>query len=247
MGGALCCLSSVSQLTRRGNVMLEMQLGLGSNSISPTGQQQWVIPGTYQWVCPPGVFSVCALLIAAGGNGGVVGTTPSGGYGGGCRWQNNIPVVPGEVYTIVVGDQGPTVTGGARARNLNSVTGRSSALGLVVGQYSTGTPLDANVGGGWGGTGSTYMAGGSNVAPGGYAGLYTNGNTPSRSGANDGKGVKGAQLIANAFSTTIDYGGGGNGLYNYASIAYTYVGAPGAVRLIWGEGRGYPATKITNQ
>lgn len=226
--------------------MFEMMLGNPQIlKVVPKGQVQWIVPGTYQWTCPADVESVCCLLIAAGGNGGFLGVTPYGGYGGGCRWMNDIPVVPGQVYTIVVGNAGSQANAGARQSNTNGEAVKSSAFDLFVGFSNIGTPLGDGVGGGYGGVGGRYTAG-STVGTGGWAGLYTNGTTASRSGANDGQGTKGAQLTLDAFSTTGDYGAGGSAIYN-GSAYYSYGGWGGAVRIIWGANRGYPANNIVNK
>ena len=77
---------------------------------APTGEQEWTTPGTYSWTCPAGVTSVSAVCIGAGG--GNNNQQWSGGGGGGAlAWKNNIPVTPGQTYTVEVGDQWPRASG----------------------------------------------------------------------------------------------------------------------------------------
>ena len=75
-----------------------------------TGQAEWTTPGTYTWTCPAHVTSVCAVCVGAGG--GNNNQQWSGGGGGGAlAWKNNIPVTPGQTYTVEVGDQWPRASG----------------------------------------------------------------------------------------------------------------------------------------
>lgn len=65
-------------------------------------QVAYTTAGTFTWVCPGGVTSVCAVAVGPGRSG--TGTTSrSGGAGGGLGYKNNITVIPGNSYTVVVG------------------------------------------------------------------------------------------------------------------------------------------------
>ena len=57
---------------------------------------------SFTWVAPAGVTSVNVLAIGAGGS-GQYNWADCGGHGGGSVWANNIPVTPGQGYTIRVG------------------------------------------------------------------------------------------------------------------------------------------------
>lgn len=57
------------------------------------GEAVFTTPGTYTWTCPADVPLVSAVCVGGGCNGG-----------GGLGWKNNIPVVPGTDYTVVVGE-----------------------------------------------------------------------------------------------------------------------------------------------
>lgn len=94
----------------------------------PSSQVEFTTPGTYSWTAPAGVTSVCAVCIGGGGA-GTRGTSPSdvdqlrrGGGAGGLGWKNDIPVTPGQTYTVVVGAGGTTLaTGNIISTSSNSV------------------------------------------------------------------------------------------------------------------------------
>lgn len=220
--------------------MFEMLLGNSKAMAIPKGQAQWVTAGTFLWTCPLGVESISCLVVSAGGQSGFSGATPVGGRGGGTRWQNNIPVVPGQVYEIVVGN--PGVAGASRPANTNLAA--SSAFGLQAGLGSAGTPFSDDVKGGYGGNGGYYSVTYATIGTGGFAGLYTNGTTPSKSGSN-GTSAAGVSLTADEFSRSGQYGAGAEAIYNGTYI--TYAATVGAVRIIWGAGRAYPNQGLANQ
>lgn len=86
----------------------------------PQGQAEYTSPGTYSWIAPPGITSVSVVAVGAGGDSmsagsfspinptywGIWGAWGTGGGGGGLGWKNNIPVTPGQLYTVVVGSSG---------------------------------------------------------------------------------------------------------------------------------------------
>ena len=61
-------------------------------------------PGQFDWVCPAGVTSVCAVCI--GGGGGSTRDEMGGSGGGGLGYKNNISVTPGNTYKVQVGSGG---------------------------------------------------------------------------------------------------------------------------------------------
>ena len=72
-----------------------------------TGQLTYTIPGSYSFVCPPDVTSVSVVCVGGGGqSGSSKGTDSTGGGGGGLGYKNNITVVPGNSYLVVVGEGG---------------------------------------------------------------------------------------------------------------------------------------------
>ena len=64
-----------------------------------TNATEYTAPGTYKWTCPAGVTSVCVVCVGAGGN----ASAGASGGGGELRYKNNIPVIAGTNYTVVVG------------------------------------------------------------------------------------------------------------------------------------------------
>ena len=85
-----------------------MQTMVGSSfGGPPVGQQTFTSSGT--WTAPAGVTSVCVVCVGGGGGGLQYSTqnySMSGGGGGGLGWKNNIAVVAGNSYTVVVGAGG---------------------------------------------------------------------------------------------------------------------------------------------
>ena len=78
-------------------------------------QQAYTTPGTYSWVAPAGVTSVCVVCVGGGGSGAraaFAGLYYPGGSGGGLGYKNNISVTPGQSYTVVVGAGGANGNGG---------------------------------------------------------------------------------------------------------------------------------------
>ena len=69
---------------------------------------------SYDFVVPPNVYSVCWVMIGAGGGGATIGTNrvANGGDGGGLIWKNDVAVTPGEVLTVRVGHYAPGRPGG---------------------------------------------------------------------------------------------------------------------------------------
>ena len=72
----------------------------------------YTTPGTYSWTCPEGVTSIS--VVAIGGGGGSASSrytqtdtfVSASGEAGGAGYKNNIPVIPGQSYTVVVGSKG---------------------------------------------------------------------------------------------------------------------------------------------
>ena len=261
----------------------------GSNSAL---QQEWTSSGSYSWTCPDGVTSVCAVCVGAGGDGG---SNKHGDGGGGLGWKNDIPVTPGQSYTVVVGDKNSgggdsyfldynTVRGGGGGVGDSSPGGSPGTGGTFVGDgggnggnggsqnQSTGGSGGGGGAGGYtgnggnGGTGISFGASSGNQGNGGAGGggagasweggagggvgLQGEGTDGDGAGTYDGQGSQayghcgkggsgGAPQTFAAFPSLGpgSGGGGGNGI----------AGANGAVRLIWGTGRAFPATNTTDQ
>lgn len=211
--------------------MLEMLLPKKPGANNPVGQVQWSgAGGSYDWTCPDDVFSVCCLIVSAGQNSNGASKNWKGGFGGGVRYQNDIPTIPGQVYRVTVG------TAGVALAPLSS-----SAFGITAGYYDTGTPLGAPVFGGRGG----YPGNGTNGGYGGNSATLSNGGLDPGASQNPdsvgGLGISllGVRVTSSKFAQGCDLGGGGSG--------QAARGGYGGVRIIWGPSRAYPNTNITDK
>jgi len=176
-----------------------------SNSITTTAaisQQAFTVAGSYSWVAPVGVTKVSAVVIGGGGGGGPTGLAScpctglcvaaggGGAGGGGLAYKNNITVVPGNSYAIVVG------------------VGGTSGACSTVGGTSTATLPSSNLSATGGGRGrvrsaGTYVSGSSAC---GATGLPSgNGGQGQISGVTGGGGGGAA-----GYSSTLGGGNGGN-------------------------------------
>ena len=161
-----------------------------SNSLTMPvpGSQSYTTPGTYTWVAPSCVSRISIVAVGAGGNGGNGG---KGGGGGGLAYRNNVTVVPGGSYTVVVG----TSTAGATAcyAGTSSFNGTApAATGGRNGQTGSnclfgGYPCGSYTGGATGGRGSNQAYGGG----GGAAGYTGDGGAAGTSGSTTGKAGSG--------------------------------------------------------
>jgi len=255
-------------------------LTLGSYTVSPydvtisgssVGQQAFTTPGTYDWVCPPGVTSVSVVAVGAGGAGAVVAGVSIGGAGGGLGYVNNLTVVPGNTYTVVVGAGGVWMgaNGGDSSFNTTSVIGGGGHTGSTSSSAFTGTGGGNGGGGGYGGISNDGGGGGA----GGYSGAGGAGGNYGGTGASGLGGGAGGGGIANYAGggvgllgqgtsglgggiSTSDNGAGGSGgdnglgTYggNYGGGGTNEPGGSGAVRVIWpGNTRLFPATNTADQ
>ena len=174
-------------------------------TVDVVGQQEYTTPGTYTWIAPNGVTSVCVVAVGAGGSG--MGSGGPGGFsgnaGGGLGWKNNITVTPGQSYTIQVGEpnntnsapwqsgQGSTYyegPGDSYFINATTVKGGSGWLNNSgTGSYQTYGGNYVGDGGGNGGQGGgpwTYDPYGAGAGGGGGAGGYVGaGGTGGKGGS----------------------------------------------------------------
>ena len=87
------------------------------------GQQAYTTAGSYSFVVPAGVTSVCTVCVGAGGGGRSSGTTLyDGAGGGGLRWVNALSVTPGETLTIDVGGSSAFTNGGTSSIKRGATT-----------------------------------------------------------------------------------------------------------------------------
>ena len=222
------------------------------------GEQSYTSAGTYSWTVPEAASWTNVSIVVVGGGG--QNTTGSGGApGGALGYGNNIPVIYGQSYTVVVGngqggnsyieinDQNLTATGGSLRDG-----GGSAGYG---GPYSNAWFVDGAGGaggysgpGGKGGGGtphSGYPMGHASPGQGGGGGggggapapssTYTRGGNGGGvglhgEGQNGGGGNGGNAPGSNGSPGPTGAFGGGAGSSRQAS----YQGQPGGCRIIWG-------------
>ena len=171
------------------------QVADGGETTEATGQQAYLTPGSYTWTCPANVTKVNAVCI--GGGGGGESDDMKAGGGGGLGWKNNIPVVAGQTYTVVVGD------GGTQSAAGGNDGGDSYFIDVNTVKGGKGKGADGGGGdfvGDGGGNGGTYATYGGGGGAGGYS---ADGN--SESGGAAGKGAANGLTGGGA-------GGGGVGI-----------------------------------
>ena len=202
------------------------------------GQVEFTTPGNYQWEVPRGVTRICVVCVSGGGGGcGSNGNTNidsgRGGGGGALAYVNNIAVIEGDTYSVVVGE------GGAAGPAVSSNTARAGGDGgesafKFAGNYlchvtggeggkpstfSTKTPgglVKVGTGGAGGGGGSnttrTNSAGGGGA--GGYSGDGGGGSNNSGTGSQGSGGGGGGGGRA---ASSVGGSGGGVGIYGEGS------------------------------
>lgn len=162
---------------------------------------------TSTWVAPAGVTRVSVLAIGGGG-GGCYAWANCGGAGGALMWANDIPVVPGQSYTVRAGNGGCWDGGCGGFSCWPGMCAAGGCCGCGSGLFyfnnpgATGTccggfgmvayPSTAGGGGGGGG----YCNGCCNTATPGYVGM-------------GGGGGSGASVHSSTFGSG---GGGGTGI-----------------------------------
>lgn len=166
------------------------------------GQQEFTSAGTFSFQVPLGVTSLSGFGVAA----------PSwavGAGGGGGSWRNNIPVFPGEILTVEVGNCSTIPGGDTLLRRGTEILliakgGVNKAGGL--GGKAASAINDGGGNGGNGGTGS-YPGGG---GAGGYTG--NGGNGANGTGTADAVGTVGQGGAGGGGGGYWAGGGGGVGL-----------------------------------
>jgi len=157
------------------------------------GQAEYTTPGTYSWTAPTGVTSVSVVCVGAGAPG--QNSPEAAGGGGGLGWKNNIPVVPGQSYQVVVGAGASSTSAAVGQVGSSYFINQTTVAGLGGSSNRTGGGF-AGDGGGNGGQGGQGL--GDGIEPGGGgAGGYT------------GNGGQGAQTNSNSTSGNGGAGGGG--------------------------------------
>ena len=207
----------------------------------PSGQAEFTTPGTYVWTAPPSVFSVSVVAFGGGGGGHMGSTRSFGGGGGGLGWTNNIAVIPGNSYEVVVGAGGSratsfsttvnTATGGGASYFIDVAT--AAGFGGAGGFYNTDSSAKAsggNFSGDGGGSGGDslypgpYASGGGGA--GGYSGKGGDSGFDSEGDGADGTGGGGGGG-GNCGSRDSAGGGGGVGIYGEGASGIGGAGSGG--------------------
>ena len=190
----------------------------------PFGEALFTSPGSFNWECPKGVFSVSAVAIGAGG----AGDSISGKGGGGLGYRNNIAVTPGQVYSVTVGSGAPNNnsigTTTSFASFLSAYGGERSSSGGEGGGFSS----TANGGGtgGKGGKGLREFTTGSDVGEDSYRVVIGGGGGAAGYSGNGGNGG-GNYPVNNPGSGNGGGGGGGGAVSSTSSTLSGYVAAGG--------------------
>lgn len=201
---------TIQATTSSGSVQSSNAFNL--NILTPS-QSLYNTAGTFTWTAPAGVTRVHAVCIGGGGSTGSVHC--GGGAGGGLGWKNNIVVVPGTGYTVVVGAAGTKNAASQAASNggdsyfiSTSTVKGGGGLGTVNATGGTGGTYTGD-GGGNGGNGGNYGAVGGNpyTGGGGGAGGYSGRGGQGQNGATENvSSVDQSPLVASGGA-----GGGGAG------------------------------------
>lgn len=209
------------------------------------GQAQFTSPGTYSWTAP---YSTNVSVVAIGGGGsGSSGNSGSAGGGAGLGWKNDIPVVQGNTYTVVVGSgaSGRTSRGGGGRGgdsyfiNTSTVRGGGGGAGPVSNSGTRSTAAGGTFTGDGGGNGgrSGYDQGNLGGCGGGGAGGYSGTGGRGGQGANtSGQSGSGGAAGGGTGSRNSNWNGswgGGTGIFGEGSNG---AGASSASRPVGGGG-----------
>lgn len=198
-------------------------------------------PGTFEWVCPPGVTSIQVECWGGGGAGGAgrkdnnTGTNTSqngaGGGGGAYARRAAVPVTPGISYQIIIPAAAVSGTNGTQTQNGGAVNG-----GTVI--FTGDSDVMVQAAGGNGGpnsyvTGANAVQGTTSGGAGGTVAASIGDPGAVFAGGAGFRGTLGAQSSQDNSS-----GGGGGGAGNAAAGASAVTGGTGAAGGIAGGGPG---------
>jgi len=181
-----------------------------SNTVTPgvpASQIEFVTAGSYTWIVPSDLTTVSVVAVGGGGVGG-----EGGGGGGGLGYKNNITVVPGSGYPVVVGFSG------SQSYFISSITvaGNGGGNGDGGGGGGAGGTKVGDGGGNGGAGGGGYRSCGGGGA-GGYAGNGGVGGVATINSGTGGNGTGGAAGGGGAWDDYASGAGGGVGLLGQGS------------------------------
>lgn len=218
--------TNLSSIQLPANGTSASSIASGSTSNTPVLYQSpktFSTAGTYQWVVPPGVTSICIEIWGGGGAGGTSTTSAvwngSGGGGGGGYGYQCFTVIPGTNYSVVVGGEGDT----------SSVGTLIFATGGAAGVAATNAPTIGGVGGT---SSSSFHVDGES----GRNSVWPNigGGGKSYNGGLGGDSIKATSSGQNGLDGNAP-GGGGSGCMKYmlGNPVSPGKGAPGQVIIYW--------------
>ena len=187
-------------------------------------------PTIHYWTAPAGVTSICVVCVGGGGGGSAYNGQwiGSGGGGGALSYANNITVVPGQTYTVTVGNGGLQRDGSQSPFKIVGEDGGDSSFSTLV--VAGGGKGGSRTQGGAGGTVITGTGG-----AGGAGGTSTNSTAPGGGGAGGYSGAGGAGSNSTGVSGGNGSGGGAGGGGNGVGGTYTF-GQAGAGVGVYGQG-----------
>ncbi len=173
-----------------------------SQSLSTSNQpSRFGFPTSSTWTCPPNISVITVELWGGGGGGGGYSTScsPSGGAGGrGGYIKQSINVIPGNIYSITIGEGG--------------VAGSNAFCGAIGGGNGSATIFGNNLLvaiGGQGGTPATACCNGTNGANGSVINCTDMSSTNTSSFSRTFLPTN-YQFVTNAYSCSSNGGNGGN-------------------------------------
>lgn len=247
---------------------------------APPGQEVFDTAGTFSWVAPTGVTKVSVVAI---GSAGFIALDPvpgnrkfAGGGGGGLGYKNNITVIPGNSYSVVVAAPSFSycLCGSPSSFNGSCAIGYGGSKSTIGGTGGAGGGFVGDGGGSGGNGGNSSTPGGQNAGgfggTGGYSGNGGRGGcgggarSPGADGAGGGGGGGGAiNPCGGGYAGNTGFlGQGANGVGGKKTACAGLCGTSGsggragattsvckgAVRIIWpGCARSFPSTRTANE
>jgi hypothetical protein len=208
------------------------------------GQDVLSTPGTIEWTVPVGVTSISVAVISAGLRGRVQSAAAADAGRGGCvRWKNDIPVTPGDKYTLVIGSGGVAQSLPMGTAGTYQTDYASSAFGVIAGvQAAESTTIDSVVGGSNSANGASG-GGSSGDVKGGDSGTFGGSGSGILGGGCSPLGVR----VTSSTIVGANYGGGGGAQLRSSGNRLSGKGGDGCIRIMWGNGRAYPSTNIADR
>lgn len=254
--------------------MLELICAAGKVVEAVPGQIAYTTAGTFSWVVPDGVKSICAVCIGAG-SAVEVSSSLYAGMGGALRWSNNIPVTPGETLTIVTGAASAYIgypagaVGYGKGNDTYIARGATRLILAAGGRQDKATQIADSIGAGGGNGGARVVNAALNngmcgTGAGGYSGDGGGGaanasptdptagkaggigsNTINGQTVSSGGVGTGARLLGDSVLTGTTFGGGGASGRRSSDNGKAYSpGGIGGCRIIWGTDRSYPTNAL---